>query len=317
MNTYLKYKPAWLQLIIFGSLAVGASLTLGTASILAIRSFFGTGAEDIATADLSQPQVLAALKWSQALLTLSIFLVPPLIFAYLSDRRPLNYLGWKSPTPTSFWWISFALILVALPAATWINQVNHELVLPASMKKLEESLKAAQALNEKLQKAFLNMKNLKDLLGTLLLMAVLPAIAEELFFRSVLQRLFIQITKRPWLGILLTGFLFAFFHSQFYSFITIFFLGTLLGAIYWYSGSIWLSIAVHFLNNALQVMLVYYRPEYLDKEPIIQPIWVIVSIAATIGLVMYMRKISHTHFGELYDTDDDLILPSQKTKPDQ
>jgi membrane protease YdiL (CAAX protease family) len=40
-----------------------------------------------------------------------------------------------------------------------------------------------------------------------------------------------------------------------------------MGAIYWYSGSLWPSILAHFLNNALQVIVVSYVPEYIEKNP--------------------------------------------------
>jgi hypothetical protein len=38
---------------------------------------------------------------------------------------------------------------------------------------------------------------------------------------------------------------------------------------------------------------------------------------AIIGIIWYMQRISHTHYGELYDTDDDLILPSRRTNTDE
>lgn len=316
MNTYLKYKPAWLQLIIFGSLTFGFYISLGLVAFYGIAQAFGVSLPDMQQLNFDKPGVVAAMKWLQAILSISIFLVPAAVFAYLSDRRPLAFLGHKSPQPASFWWLGIAIMVLAFPAASWLNQVNQEMHLPASMKALEDSMRLAEDKAVKTMKAFLQMKDMADLLLMLLLVALIPAVCEELFFRAVLQRLFIQITRRPWVGIIITGILFSAFHGQFFGFFPRLLLGILLGAIYWYSGSIWPAIIGHFVNNAVQVIMVYRDQSYIDKEPVIQPLYVILSVLAIIGILWYMNRITHTHFGELYDTDDDLILPSQRSQAD-
>lgn len=316
MNTYLKYKPAWLQLVVFGSLTFGTYLSLGLVAFYGIAHGLGVSLEDIQQLNFDNPGVITAMKWLQAILSISIFLIPAIIFAYLSDRRPLPYLGHKTPQPASFWWLGIVLMLLAFPAASWLNQVNQEMSLPASLKTLEDSMRLSEDKAVKIMKTFLQMDGPVDLIAMLLLVAVLPAICEEFFFRGVLQRLFIQISRRPWVGIIITGILFSAFHGQFFGFFPRLLLGILLGAIYWFSGSIWPAILGHLINNAIQVVMVYQDKTFIDKEPVIQPLYVILSVLAIIGIVWYMNRITQTHFGELYDTDDDLILPSQRTDSD-
>jgi len=317
MNTYLKYKPAWLQLVVFGSLTFGSYLALGLVAFYGVSASLGLSFDELQAMDTSNPRVLTAQKWLQALLSVAIFLVPSLLFAYLSDRRPLRFLGHKSPHPAGFWWIGIAVLLVAFPAASWLNQVNQQMHLPASMKATEDLLRAAELRVNEQMKAFLDMNSFGDLLTMLLVMAVLPAICEEIFFRGILQRIFIQISRRPWIGIIISAFLFSAFHGQFFSFFPRLLLGILLGAVFWYSGSIWPAILGHFVNNAIQVVMVYRDKSFIDQEPVMEPMVVVISVLAIVGLVYYMRKISHTHFGELYDTDDDLILPSHRNHNDQ
>lgn len=316
MNTYLKYKPAWLQLVVFGSLTFGIYLALGLVAFYGIAQFFGVSPEDIQQMNLDKPAVVTALKWLQAVLSLVIFLLPAIVFAYLSDRRPFAYLGHKNPQPSGFWWIGVALMLMAYPAASWLNMVNQQLHLPAAFKSMETSMRLAEDNAIKLMKAFLDMKSPADLVAMLLLIAVLPAICEEFFFRGVLQRLFIQISRRPWIGIIITAILFSAFHGQFFGFFPRVLLGILLGAIYWYSGSIWPAVFGHFVNNAVQVLLVYRNKNFIEQEPVVEPVYVILSVLAILGFIWYMNRISHTHFGELYDTDDDLLLPSQRANND-
>lgn len=316
MNTYLKYKPAWLQLVVFGSLTFGI-FAVSQELIFSVISYrLEVAREDIFKMNLEKPGVVTALKWLQAILSVAIFLLPSIVFAYLSDRRPFSYLGHKAPQPSSFWWMGVALMLLAYPAASWLNMVNQQINLPEAFKSMEASMRLAEDNAIKQMKAFLDMKSPTDLIAMLFLIAVLPAICEEFFFRGVLQRLFIQISRRPWIGIIITAVLFSAFHGQFFGFFPRLLLGILLGAIYWYSGSIWPAVLGHFVNNAVQVILVYRNKNFIEQEPVIEPVYVVLSVFAIIGITWFMQRNSHTHFGELYDTDDDLILPSRRVNND-
>lgn len=311
MTKYLKYKPAWIQLVIFGSLTFGMYLSFGLLAFFGTAKLFDLSTVQLQVMNFDEPGVLGALKLLQAILTIVIFLLPALVFAYLSDKRPLNYIGMKSPVPGRFWWIGVLLLILAFPLASWLNQVNQNIHLPAFMKATEDTMRAAEANANELMKAMLDMKNPADLAIMLIVVALLPAICEELFFRAVLQRLFIQIFRRPWTGIIITAILFSAFHGQFLGFFPRILLGILLGAIYWYSGSIWPAIIAHFIHNAIQVVYVYKDKTFIDKEPDMQPMVIILSALAVAGILWYIRRISLTHFGELYDTDDELILPTR------
>ena len=88
-------------------------------------------------------------------------------------------------------------------------------------------------------------------------MALGPAIFEETFFRGGMQNLLQQWTRKPILAIIITSLIFSAIHFSYYGFIPRVALGVILGLIYYYSGSIWLSIAGHFFNNALVVTQIY------------------------------------------------------------
>lgn len=311
MTKYLKYKPAWIQLLIFGSLTFGIYLTVGLLAVPLIAWIFNIPVQQLQIMNYADARVMAALKALQGLLAVIFFLLPALVFAYLSDKRMLNYIGWRKPMPKIFWLLGAILMLMAFPFASWLNQLNQHLHFPASMKATEDALRAMESEQNDFTAAMLDMKNRWDLLVTLIVVALFPAICEEFFFRGVLQRLFIQIAQRPWIGIIITGILFSAFHGQFWSFLPKALLGILLGAIYWYSGSIWPAVLAHFANNAIQVIYVFKDKSFIDKEPQIQPLVTIISAVSIIVIIWYMRRISHTHYGELYDTDDELILPKR------
>ena len=112
------------------------------------------------------------------------------------------------------------------------------------------------------------MKNPGDLLKSVLMAGVLAAFGEELFFRGILQRLFIRVFKGAWPGIIFTAALFSAFHGQFMGFIPRMILGIILGALYWYSGSIIPAMIGHFIFNSGQLLLVYFKVTSLDSKPV-------------------------------------------------
>ncbi len=305
MNTYLKYRPAWNQLLIFGSLTIGIFIAFNFIALLAITKIYDVEQSDFITMDLSRPAVLSAIKTLQAVLSIALFLIPSLVFAYLSDSRPLRYIGFRKPLPASFYIISLIIILASFPMVAWLSEVNQHIHLPKTMGAAEKMMRDAEAKSNSLIRNFLKMNSSSDLVIMLFILAVLPAISEELFFRGVLQRLLIQITRRPWTGIVLTAILFSALHGQFLGFIPRLVLGIVLGALYWYSGSLWPGILAHFLNNGLQIIMIYYNPQLAEKEPQFA-VWLIAGSTILVSaLTWLMHTISLTRYAEVYDTDDD------------
>jgi hypothetical protein len=88
-------------------------------------------------------------------------------------------------------------------------------------------------------------------------MAVIPAVSEEFFFRGLLLGDLLKGKVHPVLAVGLTGFIFAISHAQFENTLAIWALGSFLGYLYYVSGSLWLPIMVHFVNNFLALLLKY------------------------------------------------------------
>jgi uncharacterized protein len=100
-------------------------------------------------------------------------------------------------------------------------------------------------------------------------------------------------------------------------FIPRFILGILLGAIYWYSGSLWPAILAHFFYDAFIIVLVYFNPEMinnpdasiLENTKSLQTM-ALVSLALVIFLLRVMRKNSNAHQHDLYQPSN-----SKEDKP--
>ena len=105
--------------------------------------------------------------------------------------------------------------------------------------------------------AFLNVKTIPGLAFNIFMIAFLPAIGEELLFRGVIQRIFTNMTKNFHWGIWISAILFSALHMQFYGFVPRVLLGAIFGYLLVWSGSMWLPIVGHFLNNAFAVVGMY------------------------------------------------------------
>ena len=120
----------------------------------------------------------------------------------------------------------------------------------------EEKEKEAEAL--KITEAFLNVKTVAGFWLNVLMIAVIPAVGEELLFRGVLQRLFSEWFKNIHYGIILSAILFSAMHMQFYGFFPRMLMGVLFGYLFYWSSNIWIPILAHFTNNMLAVIVSFF-----------------------------------------------------------
>jgi membrane protease YdiL (CAAX protease family) len=84
--------------------------------------------------------------------------------------------------------------------------------------------------------------------------AVLPAIGEELLFRGIVQNELKALFGNPHVAIWFAGFLFSFVHFQFFGFFPRMLLGVVLGYLYHWSGNILIPMFLHFMNNAITLI---------------------------------------------------------------
>lgn len=145
--------------------------------------------------------------------------------------------------------------LVALtPLVQWVGHFIDGLPWPAGIRAFE----APRA--ELIEKVF------EQHLGfwpTLFMLAITPALCEEMFFRGYLQR---QLERSLGVagGILATGVIFGAFHISLIQLVPLTMLGLYMAYVTWRTGSLWPAVAVHFANNGLAVLVGSYaaaRPD--------------------------------------------------------
>lgn len=180
--------------------------------------------------------------------------LPALIFARIVNRKPFSFIGFNSAISYKQIFIIIGIAIIGLILSGALSELNA--MIPLS-KSLEHSFKSMEDEYNKEVFALANMKTTQDYIVSLIIIALLPAIFEEMLFRGCLQPVMINITKNAFAGILITSILFSALHGSFYGFLPRLALGLILGYIYYYSKNIWLAITFHFLNNAFAVSELY------------------------------------------------------------
>lgn len=237
--------------------------------------FWGISLEALSgmLANFNEPNNIQFLKFFQILQTLGMFILPPLVIAFSLDDKPFRYLSLdRRPTGLMFG-IVCAIILVGGPIIEWFSIVNQHLVLPSWMNQLELWMRNSEDQANEITKAFLTTKSIGGLLGNLFIVAVLPAIGEELLFRGLLQKLIKKMIGNSHLAIWITATLFSALHLQFFGFLPRLLLGALFGYLLEWTGTLWLPMIAHFINNAAGVIIFYVTGAGLEPDQPDAPIF--------------------------------------------
>jgi membrane protease YdiL (CAAX protease family) len=194
--------------------------------------------------------------------------------------------------------------MVSYLMVEWLGALNQKIVQQLFGKAAQRWIEQGESDVSGTLQNIIDMKSVKDLLVSIFLVGVLAAVGEELFFRGILQRIFIQAFKNPWAGIILTAAIFSAIHGQFLGFLPRMVLGIILGALYWYSGSLFPAMAGHFVFNSFQLILLYYK--VIDAGPHKEEGSVLFSVLGVLALIFvvfllnYLRKRSTTTYDKVY-----------------
>lgn len=197
-----------------------------------------------------------SLKWLQLIQTMLVFLMPALLVAFFVSKAPFSYLNIRSGKR---WRISVDVCFLSISILPFINGLvvlNESIVLPTWLASVEQWMKTMEESALQLTEQFLSVSTWQGLAANLLIMAVVPAVGEEFFFRGLLQRLF----SDKWgnhVAVWVSAFLFSTMHLQFYGFFPRMILGAMFGYLLLWTNSLWMPILAHFINNALAVVFFY------------------------------------------------------------
>jgi len=203
------------------------------------------------------PGTLRLLEYLQILQSFGLLIIPPLLAGFFFERNAPGYLHLDKPSRLMVFLLTLILMFVSLPVTNWMVSVNEMMKLPHFLKGVEDWMKSSEEEAGRLTVAFMKMPSFGGFLFNLAMIALLPAIGEEFLFRGLLQRLFKEWLKNVHVAIFITAFLFSAIHLQFYGFLPRFLLGLILGYLFYWSGSLWVPVFAHFINNGMVVVICF------------------------------------------------------------
>lgn len=277
-----------LLLLVFAGAVVFTSLAFAIGSaIYGMKSMLLMSSGELGNLDL--------IKLVQIISSIGMFVIPAFIYAKLQNKDWLGYLK-IIPIPAYLAFFTVLIMFCASPALEYTMQLNKGMKLPYFLKELEAWMLQQELKMEVMTKQLIVMNSIPALLINLIMLAIIPAFGEELIFRGGFQQIFTRWIGNYHVAIWLTAIIFSSIHFQFYGFLPRMFLGALFGYLLVWSGSLWLPIIGHFLNNALAVITAYWYQKQgisLDKmfeaEPS-SPALIIISFILFIVSIRYFYK---------------------------
>src|SRR5262249_52311339 len=124
---YFREYPWWLQALLF-VLMVFVMISLAQVIILVVLpKHYGVTLDQIkGITENSPPRLIDAAIAMQAIGSIFLFMVPPLLFAYLTHPQPGQYLGLRKPGKPVQLVLSILLMVGAIPILSGIaNLVSH------------------------------------------------------------------------------------------------------------------------------------------------------------------------------------------------
>jgi membrane protease YdiL (CAAX protease family) len=303
----LRDKNPWIQLVFFLLIVLFSGLLLlllsqllsliifGQETYMATLQFVIDPKEWLKTNDFSiqtmPKEIISTLALQQIISHVGMFILPVFLFLFLIYEKGSRwqYLNKRTTLFIPTILMVFALIFFILPWINLLGEFNNSIQLPEWMNDKEE----ASAL---IIEAFFRETSIGWLFINLFMIAVIPALGEELLFRGVLQNLLVKITRNVHIGIFIAAIIFSAFHFQFYGFLPRLMLGILFGYLYYWSKNIWIPIIAHFINNGAAVVVAFFASKgvldtgYEDFGKTNDHYTIILSLVFTVILLWFIRS---------------------------
>jgi uncharacterized protein len=210
------------------------------------------------SAEASTPESIYFLKYFQVLQSIGLFVVPPIILALLYHGNISEYLQIDRSTDKRTYLFAALTLLMVIPFVNFLGELNSQMKFPESLSGIENWMKTMEDAAEVMVEKFMKVESISGLMFNIFMIAVLPALGEELMFRGVIQRIFTSWTRNYHWGIWIAAFLFSAMHMQFYGFLPRMVLGAMFGYLLVWTGTMWVPILAHFVNNTMGVLGYYF-----------------------------------------------------------
>lgn len=289
-NTFNSFSPIQLLLLFIGvtfiSMILFSFVGVNLASML-----FNVELNDIAEQNYSSAENIRAVKLITLFSHLGTFIFPSFFILTIAKTSFGKFFA-PNGLKTSYWWIIPILLIGVSFLSEWSLFLNEQIDFSIFSERLANDIAISQAKRDATIESFIGGTWLSFIANTFLI-ALIPAIGEELTFRGVMQTLLIKASDKKHGTIIFVAFVFAFIHFQFMDFLPRFVLGIIYGYIFYYSKNIFTTIILHFFNNFLALSLAFYAvrtQQDLLTESSGNILILITGIVFTLGGFYLIRK---------------------------
>ncbi|NOQ74588.1 MAG: CPBP family intramembrane metalloprotease [Crocinitomix sp.] len=252
----LKTFSPGLQVIMFILLVIFSAM-MGNA-LLGLALAVTVSQDTLMQIDITDPRLVIALNLFSQVFS---FLVAFLLYLRLSGERFSDMVHMQSIKlkPLLFTVGLLIVCFYAFPLFEFINEPLRQ-ILPVEI--LESEI-----LTDQRHDALFIQSDPIQFVFALIVMALLPAIFEELVFRGFLIKKMLQSGMSEYGAILMSSAIFALVHMQPMKFLAMFTLGAALGFVYMRFRNLKYAMVLHFLFNGTQITMTFLAGSglpYLD-----------------------------------------------------
>ena len=284
------------QLFVSLMIIMGVGITLSVMLVLAGMLIFGS---DLTVLEKSGTALsnnnLGFLRYLLIIQDISLLIIPSVIILLMMKPEPAGRLNELKIPQLKEVGLIVILAFCIFPVTSFTGQINSAMHLPQWLSGVEKWMAEKENHADSILNQVLASPTFSIMLLNLFIIAILPAIGEELFFRGVLQKIFSKLFKSGHIAIWFTAFIFSTIHFQFFGFIPRFILGLVFGYLFFWSGTLWLPVISHFVNNAVPVIMTFIQGIEKVNAPIETSLWkqlLTLPLPITIGLLIlfYFRN---------------------------
>ena len=166
----------------------------------------------------------------------------------------------------------------------------------------------------------LKLNTVPNMLISMVLWAVIPAVCEELLYRGLIFNGLKNNFKAPY-AILIGGALFMLMHGSLQQTIYQFILGCVLCTVYYYTKNIFYPMLLHFLNNAIAIFTAYLQNAtnidinvaFTNAWSYIWPILLMIVASATAVALIYVLKLTNKNkYEHVVETEHQVFTKEEK-----
>lgn len=187
------------------------------------------------------------------------FTLPAIAMALISTKQPATFLSVDKKVGVGSVMLTIGVLLISIPAMNYLIEWNEQITFPESLSSIEQWMKTSEQQAQENINTLLGGTSVADLIMSILIVGVMTGFAEEILFRGALLKLIATANKKVNIhfAIWTTAILFSAIHLQFYGFFPRLLLGAFFGYLLWWSGSLWLPIIAHAINNIITVIFTW------------------------------------------------------------